>query len=129
MQLRDKLRADGSNGGVKSVRMKTLQALLLALLLLPCNAADKAKKLETQLSQQNVSAHSIDEAIASAKPPALVPGKKVKRPITLKNPVLEIEGQRVAYDVYSMQGSDRNQIGRQARGRPHASALPDHNHG
>ena len=84
--------------------MKTLQALLMALVLIPCNAADKARKQEGQIQQQAVSAHSIDEAIAKSQPVALAPGKKVKRPITLKNPILEIEGQRVAYDVYSMQG-------------------------
>jgi hypothetical protein len=84
--------------------MKFIQATLLGFLLLPCGAAEKAKKQEQVLLQQAVAAHSIDEAIAKFQPVPLAPGKKVKRPITLKNPVLETEGRRVAYDVYSMSG-------------------------
>lgn len=84
--------------------MKIPQTAFLALLMLPCSAADKARKQEQELSQQAVSAHSLDEAIAKSQPVSLAPGKKVKRSITLKNPVLEIDGQRVAYDLYSMPG-------------------------
>lgn len=79
-----------------------LGAFAVALLALPCSAADKAKKKEALLSQQAVTAHSIDEAITKTTPVPLTPGKKIKRPITLENPVLEFDGRRVLYDVYSM---------------------------
>jgi hypothetical protein len=82
--------------------MKLIPVLLLSLLVLPCNAADKAKKKEALLSQQAVTAHSIDEAITKTSPVPLAPGKKIKRPITLENPVLETDGRRVLYDLYSM---------------------------
>jgi hypothetical protein len=84
--------------------MKCIQAMLLGLLLLPCSAADKAKKQEQALSQNTVSAHSIDEVIANTNPVPLAPGKKVKRSLTLKSPVLETEGRRVVYDLYSISG-------------------------
>ena len=84
--------------------MKILNSVVLGLLLIPCSAADKAKKQESALLQQTVSAHSVEEAIASTPPVALMPGKKIKRPITLANPVLETEGRRVLYDLYSMKG-------------------------
>lgn len=84
--------------------MKSIQAIFLGLLLLPCSAAEKAKKQEVALSQQAVSAHSIDEVLANSQPVSLAPGTKVKRPITLKNPILETDGRRVAYDLYSMSG-------------------------
>lgn len=84
--------------------MKVVQTIVLGLLLLPCHAADKAKKQEQLLSEQTVSAHSIDEAITNTQAVPLAPGKKVKRAITLQNPVLELDGHRVAYDVYSMTG-------------------------
>ena len=82
--------------------MKLILVLLTSLLALPCSAADKAKKKEALLSQQAVTAHSIDEAITKTPPVPLAPGKKIKRPITLENPVLETGGRRVLYDLYSM---------------------------
>lgn len=85
--------------------MKIPQTAFLALLMLPCSAADKAKKQEQALSQQAVAAHGIDEAIANTQAVPLAPGKKVKRSITSNSPVLELDGHRVAYDLYSMSGS------------------------
>ena len=84
--------------------MKILQTVFLALLMLPCSAADKARKQEQALSQQAVAAHGIDEAIANTQAVPLAPGKKVKRSLTVNSPVLELDGQRVAYDLYSMSG-------------------------
>ena len=81
-----------------------MQAIFFVILALPCGAADKARKQEQELLQQAVSANSLDEAIAKTQPVPLAPGKKVKRSITLKNPVLEMDGKRVAYDLYSMSG-------------------------
>jgi hypothetical protein len=84
--------------------MKIIQAILLGLLLTPCFAADKAKKQESLLLHKAIAAHSIDEAIANTQAVPLAPGGKVKRALTQDNPVLEMEGQRVLYDVYAMSG-------------------------
>jgi hypothetical protein len=84
--------------------MKIFRAVLLACLAFPCAAADKAKAQESLLMQQQVSAHGIDEAMTKAAPLPLAPGKKLKRTITQKNPVLELDGRRVLYEVYSMSG-------------------------
>jgi hypothetical protein len=84
--------------------MKIIQALLIALLLTPCFAAEKARNQEQLLSHQGISAHSIDEAIANTLAVSLAPGQKLKRSITQNNPVLEMEGRRVLYEVYAMSG-------------------------